>query len=99
MEFGFGSAACLREGSVFMVSSLERVKEAMAAMPRSEVNVQPLPSLPDLHHSHVPEHIANWLAGGCSLTHNVLFFVSFQTIFCVAFQTFGECSMSGFTWA
>ena len=75
-----------------MVSSLERVKEAMAAMPRSEVNVQPLPSLPDLHHSHVPEHIANWLAGGCSLAHIVLFFfVAFQTIF-VAFRTFGECS-------
>ena len=84
MECGFGSAACLREGSVFMVRSLGRVKEAMAAMPRSEVNVQPLPSLPDLHHSHVPEHIANWLAGGCSLAHIVLFFV--------AFQTFGECS-------
>ena len=39
MEFRFGSSACLREGGVFMVSSLERVKEAMAAMPRSNVNV------------------------------------------------------------
>ena len=66
-----------------MVSSLEKVKEAMAAMLRSKVNVQPLPALSDLHHCHVPEHIANWLAGGCSLAHIVLFFVAFLTIiFC-----------------
>ena len=88
VDMEFGSAACLREGSVFMVSSLERVKEAMAAMPRSEVNVQPLPSLPDLHHSHVPEHIANWLAGGCSLAHIVLFFVAFLTIIFCGFSDF-----------
>lgn len=62
-----------------MVSSLEKVKEAMAAMLRSKVNVQPLPALSDLHHCHVPEHIANWLAGGCSLAHMMLFFVAFQT--------------------
>ena len=62
-----------------MVSSLEKVKEAMAAMLRSKVNVQPLPALSDLHHCHVPEHIANWLAGDCSLAHTMLFFVAFQT--------------------
>ena len=72
-----------------MVSSLEKVKEAMAAMLRSKVNVQPLPALSDLHHCHVPEHIANWLAGGCSLAHIVLFLVALKLFkLFVAFQTF-----------
>lgn len=66
-----------------MVNRLERVNEAMAAgMPRSNVNVQPLPAHPDLQHCHVAHHIAtNWLAGGCSLAHIVLFFGGFSNFF------------------
>ena len=71
---GWALQAPLREGrslrdGVALGLVASRVNYAMAAMPRSNVNVQPPPPLPDLQHCHVAKHIA--LTGGCSLAHNV----------------------------